>query len=86
MRDDVDALSRAVHFAGKAPDAVLLIGNPRLVLGIIPPQYVHKTGFDAGSAAGAFFIVDFNVGTHAASKTGWVVRYRVDGKPGQSVS
>jgi hypothetical protein len=66
---DINALNWTVDLAGEAPDAVLLISNPRLIFGIIPPYYVYKTCFDAGFAAGAFFQIDFNVGTHAASKT-----------------
>ena len=69
MRYDINTLNRTVDLAGEAPDAVLLISNHRLIFGIIPPYYVYKTCFDAGFAAGAFFQIDFNVGTHAASKT-----------------
>jgi hypothetical protein len=68
VRYDIYALSRAIDLAGETPDAVLLIGNSRLLFGIIPSHYVYKTGFDAGFAAGAFFQIDFNAGAHAASK------------------
>jgi hypothetical protein len=69
LRYDVDAFSRAIDLTRKTPDAITLIGNNRLVFGIIPSYHVHKTGFDAGPATGTFFSIDFNPGTHAASKT-----------------
>jgi hypothetical protein len=72
VRNDVNALNGTVDLACEAPDAVLFIGNHRLLFGVIPSHYIHKTCFDAGSAAGAFFKIDFNVGTHAASKTEWI--------------
>jgi hypothetical protein len=50
----MDTLSRAVDLACKAPDAIPLIGNNRLLFGIVPPHHVYKTGFNAGSAAGTF--------------------------------
>jgi hypothetical protein len=70
LRYDVDTLSRAIDFTGKAPDAIPLIRNHRLLFGIVPSDHIHKTSLDAGLAAGTFFSIDFNVGTHAASKTG----------------
>lgn len=67
VRYDLDALNRTVDLAGEAPDAVLLIGDHRLLFRIIPSQHIHKTCLDAGFTAGAFFKIDFNVGTHTAS-------------------
>jgi hypothetical protein len=63
-------LSRAIDFTGKAPDAIPLIGNHRLLFSLVPSDHIHETSFDAGLAACTFFSIDFNVGTHAASKTG----------------
>jgi hypothetical protein len=67
---DIDTLSRAIDFTGKAPDTIPLIVNHRLLFGLVPSDYIHETSFDAGSAACTFFSIDFNAGTHAASKTG----------------
>jgi hypothetical protein len=69
LRYDVDAFSRAIDLARKTPDAILFIRNNRLLFGLVPSHYIHKTGFDAGLAAGTCFSIDFNAGTHAASKT-----------------
>lgn len=69
VRDDVNALNRTVDLAGEAPDAVPLIGNHRLLPGIIPSEHIHKTCIDAGFAAAAFFQINLNGGTHAASRT-----------------
>jgi hypothetical protein len=79
MRNDVNALSRTVDLAGEAPDAVLFIGNHRLLFGIIPSHYVDKTSFDAGLTAGAFFQIDLNAGTHAASNTELTLQFVIDG-------
>ena len=78
MRCDTDALNRTVDLAGEAPDAVLLISNHRLPFGIIPSQYVYKTGFDTGFAAGAFFQIDFNVGAHTASGSELILQPAID--------
>jgi hypothetical protein len=67
LRDDIDALSRAVDLARKAPDAIPLVGHCRLSFGIVPTDHVHETGFDAGSAAGTFIEIYFDLGTHAPS-------------------
>jgi hypothetical protein len=83
--NDINALNRTIDLAGEAPDAVLFIGNHRLLLGIIPSHYIHKTRIDAGSAAGAFFKIDFNVGTHAASKTEWISQLLIDEEPDQAI-
>jgi len=64
---DVNALSRTVNLACEAPDAILLVSNHRFASGIVPSHYVHKTGFETGFAAVAFFLIDFNAGTHASS-------------------
>ena len=69
MRLDVDALSRAIDFTGKAPDAVPLICNNWIFFAFIPSQHVYKTSLDTGHTAGTFFYIDFNIGTHAASST-----------------
>jgi hypothetical protein len=60
-------IGRTVDLAHKAPDAIPLIGNNRLLFGVVPPDHIHKTGFDAGSTAGTFIQIDFNAGTHAPS-------------------
>jgi hypothetical protein len=70
LRYDVDTLSRAIDLTGKAPDAIPLIRNHRLLFGIVPSDHIHKASFNAGLAAGTFFYIYFNIGTHAASKTG----------------
>jgi hypothetical protein len=68
LRYDIDALNRAVDFARKAPDAIPLIGNNRLLFNIVPPDYINKTGFDACSAASAFIQIHFNIGAHVPSE------------------
>jgi hypothetical protein len=86
VRNDIDALNRTVDLASEAPDAVLFISNHRPIFGIIPSYYIHKTCIDAGSAAGAFFKIDSNVGTHAASKTEWILQLLIDEGPDQAIS
>jgi hypothetical protein len=69
LRYDVDALSRAIDFARKTPDAIPLIRDNRLSIGFVPSHHIHKTSFNAGLTAGTFFSVNFDVGTHASSRT-----------------
>jgi hypothetical protein len=83
--NDINALNRTVNLASETPDAVLLVGNHRLVFGVIPPHYVHKTCFDASSATGAFFKIDFYVGTHSASKTEWILQLCIDAEPDSTI-
>jgi hypothetical protein len=78
VRYDINTLNRTVDLAGEAPDAVLLISNHRLLFGVIPSNHVNKTCSDAGFTAGAFFQIDFNVGTHAASKTELILQPVID--------
>jgi len=85
MRYDINALNRTVDLACEAPDAVLLVSYHRLLFGFIPSHYVYKTCFDAGSAAGTFFQIDFNIGTHAASQTELILQPAIVEAPGKSI-
>jgi hypothetical protein len=78
-------LNRTVDLAREAPDAVLFISNHRLLCGVIPSHHVYKTCFNAGFAAGAFFQIDFNVGTHAASKNDLILPPPIDEAPDWSM-
>ena len=69
LRHDSDALNRTVDLACKAPDAIPFIGDNRPFFGVIPPHHIHKAGFDAGSAAGAFIHINFNAGAHVLLQT-----------------
>jgi hypothetical protein len=65
---DVDTLGRAIDFARKTPDAIPLIRNDRPFLLLVPSHHIHKTGIDAGLAAGTLIEMNLNVGTHAPSE------------------
>jgi hypothetical protein len=69
MRYDVDALSRAIDLAGKAPDAILFVCDNRFFFVLVPSHHIHKTRFNASLAARAFIKMNLNVRAHAPSKT-----------------
>jgi hypothetical protein len=69
LRNDVDALSRTIDFARKAPDAIPFIRDNRFLFGVVPSHYIHKTSLNAGFTASTFIQINLDIGTHAPSKT-----------------
>jgi hypothetical protein len=68
LRYYVNALNRTIDLAGEAPDAVPLVGDNRLLPGLVPANHVDKTSLKTGFAAATCFLVDFDSCAHLISR------------------